>query len=60
MLCRGHVINDLNGKEIVGIFFKKNSKKKIRKSLELKNLSKEKVINCTLNGNNTIIRLIAG
>ena len=31
-----YVISDLNGREIVGLFAKKNCKEKIKKSLELK------------------------
>ena len=38
---------------------KKNCKKQIKKSLELKKLSREKVINNVLNRKDTIIRLIA-
>ena len=36
-LCCGHVISDLRSEEIVGTFNKKNCKKQIKKSLELKN-----------------------
>ena len=39
---------------------KKNCKKQIKKYLELKKKSREKMINYMLNGKNTIIRLIAG
>ena len=37
-----HVINDLNGEEIIGTFMKKNRKKQIKKNLERK-LIKRKV-----------------
>ena len=39
---------------------KKNCKKQIKKSLGLKKYSRQKVINHMLNGEDTIIRLIAG
>ena len=39
-----YTINNLNGKEIVGNFLKKNRKKQIKKTLELKNQLREKVI----------------
>ena len=56
-----YVINDLNGKEIVGTFYeKKIFKKQIKKSLELKTLSREKVTNYMLNGKDTIIPFIVG
>ena len=47
-------------KKLLEIFTKNNWKKQIKKSLELKNKSTEKVINHMLNGKDTIIRLIAG
>ena len=31
-----YIINDLNGEEIVGKFYNRNSKKQIKKNLELK------------------------
>ena len=43
MLCSD--ISDLNGEEIVGTFYEKILRKKIKKSLELKKYSKEKAIN---------------
>ena len=55
-----YVINDLNGEEIVGTFYKKNCKKQIKKSLELKKQSREKVTNYMLNGKNRIIYLTVG
>ena len=47
-------------KKLLERFTKMNCKKQIKKSLELKNYSREKVINCMLNGKVMIIRLIAG
>ena len=38
-----HVIDDLNGEEIVGTFYKKELQKKIKKSLELKKKSRKKI-----------------
>ena len=49
----------LMGRKLLELFTKKNCKKQIKKSLELKKLSREKVINNVLNGKDTIIRLIA-
>ena len=39
---------------------KKNCKKLIKKNLEYKKYLKEKVVNCTSNGKDTIINLIVG
>ena len=39
---------------------KKNCKKQIKKNLKLKNLTREKKMNCMFNGNGTIICLIVG
>ena len=36
ILCRGHVINDINGEEIVEKFYKNKFQKQIKTSLELK------------------------
>ena len=55
-----YIISDLNGEGIVGTFYENNCIKQIKKSLELKKQSREKVIKCMLNGNDIIIRLIAG
>ena len=55
-----HIISNLNEEEIVQRFYEKESKKKIRKSLELKNSSREEMINYMLNGKDKIIGLIAG
>ena len=40
-----YVINDLNGEEITGSFWKKNDKRLIKKNLEQKKFLNEKVIN---------------
>ena len=45
----------INEEEIFGAFTKKNCKKQIKKSLELKNQSRENVINCMLKGKATIL-----
>ena len=55
-----YFINDLNGKEVVGTFYKKELQKTNQKELELKKQSRTKVINYMLNGKDTIIRLIVG
>ena len=55
-----YVINDLNGKEIVGTFYQSELQEQIKKGLELKKSSREKVINYMLNGKDTIIHLIVG
>ena len=55
MLCHEHILL-----VILERFTKKNCKKQIKKSLELKKQQREKVINYILNGKATIICLIAG
>ena len=45
---------------LLEVFMRKNCKKLIKKNLEYKKQLKEKVINCTLNGKDTIIHLIVG
>ena len=52
-----YVISDLTGEEIVGTFYKKELQKQIKKSLESKNLQREKLINYILNGIAIIILL---
>ena len=49
-------LSDLNGEEHL---MKKNGKKQIKKNLELKKLSREKVVNYMLNGKATIVLLTA-
>ena len=55
-----YVISDLTGEEIVGMFYKKELQKQIKKSLESKNLQREKLINYILNGIAIIILLTVG
>ena len=47
-------------KKLLEPFTEKDCKKQIKKSLELKKSSREKVRNYMLNGKDTIIHLIAG
>ena len=56
------IISDLNREEIVETFYENESKRQIKKVLELKKvkISREKIINYMLNGKDTIIPLIAG
>ena len=49
-----YVINDVNGEQIVGIFWEKGLQKANQKEL------REKVINYMSNGKDTIIPLIVG
>ena len=57
-LCYGHMLLViLTEEKLVESFRKKNCKKQIKKSLELKKQLKEKMINHTLNGKATIILL---
>ena len=61
ILCRGHILlMTLTEKKLLELFTKKNCKKKIKKSLELKTQSREKMINNMLNQKDPIIHLIAG
>ena len=55
-----YVISDLTGEEIVGTFYKKELQKQIKKSLESKNLQREKLINYILNRIAIIILLTVG
>ena len=55
-----YVISDLTGEEIVGTFYKKELQKQIKKSLESKNLQREKLKNYILNGIAIIILLTVG
>ena len=61
ILCCGHILlMILTEKKLLELFTKKNCKKQIKKSLELKMQSREKVINYMLNRKDPIIYLIAG
>ena len=53
-----YAITDLNGKEIFETFYEMNCKKQTKKGLESKKGSREKVINCVLNGKDEIIILV--
>ena len=57
-----YVINDLNGEEIIGTFYEKESqrKRKIKKNLESKKYSRKKVIKYMLNGKDMITHSIVG
>ena len=59
-LCRGDMLLGILMEKLLEHFTKKNCKKQIKKSLELKKQQREKVINYILNGKATIICLIAG
>ena len=54
-----YVINDLNGDEIVGTFYEKELQNTSQEEFK-KEISKEKVIKCMLNGKDMIIHLIVG
>ena len=61
MLCRGYVLLViLTVKKFLEHYKKKNWKKQIKKSLELKMKSNEDMINYILNGKATIILLTVG
>ena len=55
-----YVINDLNGKEIVSTFYKKELQKTNQKEFRIGKVIKRKTINYISNGKDTISRLIAG
>ena len=55
-----YVVNDFNGEKIVETFHKNELQNQIKKNLELKKQSIEKVINYMLNGKVMIICLIVG
>ena len=61
VLFRGHMsLVILKAKKFFECFTKKNCKKQIKQSLELKKQLKEKVINYTFNGEAMIIPLTVG
>ena len=61
ILCCGHMLLViLTVKKLMERFIKRTCKKQIKKSLDLKKLSREKVINYILNGKATIILLTVG
>ena len=53
-----YFFSDLNGEEIVGIFYEKKLQKTNHEEFRLENAIKKKEINYTLNGNTTIVLLI--
>ena len=55
-----YVINDLNGEEITGSFYKKKCKKLVKMNSEQKKCLKEKVINCMSNGKDMMIHIKVG
>ena len=50
-----YVINDVNGEEIVGTFYKNELQKTNQKEFRIEKVIKRKVINYMLNGKDTII-----
>ena len=55
-----YVISDLNDEEMTGIFYEKEFQKTSQKEFRIEKYLKEKVINCTSNGNSMISHLIVG
>ena len=55
-----YVINDLNGGEIIGIFYKKEQQKNNQHEFRIEKVIKKKVINHMSNGKVMIVNLIAG
>ena len=55
-----YVINDLNGKEIIGTFYGKRFQKIDQQEFRIEKSSRKKVINYMSNGNDMIVHLIAG
>ena len=58
----GHVVSDLNGEEIIGIFYEKELQKTSQEKFRIEKVlkRKERVINCTSNGKGMIIVSIVG
>ena len=55
-----HGISDLNGEPITGSFCEKELQKTDQQGFRIEKVIKKKLINCTLNGKDTIIHLIIG
>ena len=55
-----YAFNDLHGEKVFGMFYETNCKEQIKKYLESKKQSGEKVINYIVNGKVMIVHLIAG
>ena len=60
ILCRGHVISDLNGEKIVGTFYEKELQKTNQKKFKIEKVIKRKGDKFMLSEKDTIIGLIAG
>ena len=54
------MISDLNGEKIAESFYEKELEKTSHKSFRIEKVIKRKMINCTSNGKDMIIRLIVG
>ena len=55
-----YVVNDLNGEEIIGIFYEKELQKTNQQEFRIEKVIKRKVINYMSNGKVMIVHLIAG
>ena len=55
-----YVINDLNGKEILGTFYEKEMRKTNQEQFRIEKVIKKKETRCMSNGKVMIIRLIIG
>ena len=55
-----HVINDLNGEEIIGTFYGKELQKTNQQKFRIEKVVKKKEVDYILNGKDMIIHLIAG
>ena len=58
----GHIVSDLNGEEIIGIFYEKELQKTSQEKFRIEKVlkRKERVINCMSNGKGMIIVSIVG
>ena len=55
-----HVINDLNGEEIIRTFYEKELQKTNQQKFRIEKVVKKKEVDYILNGKDMIIHLIAG
>ena len=55
-----YVISDLNGEEIVGMFYEKELQKTNQKEFTVEKVIKRKAVNYMLNGKGTIVLLTVG
>ena len=53
-------MNDLNGKEIIGTFYENELQRTNQQEFRIEKVIKKKNTNCTSNGKDMIIPLIAG